>query len=543
MAEAEYHKLHALIVDDFDSFRVTVSNMLQDIGIQFIDSAVNGADALRHCKNKSYDLILCDHNLGKGKTGQQVLEDLRENGHLNRYALFVLISAESSKSIIMAAYDYEPDAYLTKPITTKALQQRLGRLFAQRARMLPIMQAMDDERWDIAEALCLREIKDSGRYANQCQKFLGQLYILTGHYEKAETVYRDVLDVRQLDWAQVGMARVKKLQGDLVSAQQWLEDVMSTNPLCMKAYDLQAEIYREQPLHKRLQDVLQQAVEISPLSILRQQQLGDIAMMNNDAETAANAYRRTVRLGENSYYDRLENHTGFARATLALFREDKILAKPLLREALKTMAELEQRFSKTPEEKVETQLIESQLLASNGEAKKAEELLQNARNLSANIEALPIDTEVELVRAYTATGQKNMADELTRTLLERYKGSERDLEKLDALLEEPASEKNRSLVASINKKGIACYESQDYDAAIQCFKDALQTFPNHIGIRLNLVQALVDKLKLDVDAASMDLAIDTLAQIDDKIVPTHDQYRRFRQLQDMLRNLDNNRRR
>ena len=41
----------------------------------------------------------------------------------------------------------------------------------------------------------------------------------------------------------------------------------------------------------------------------------------------------------------------------------------------------------------------------------------------------------------------------------------------------------------------------------------------------------------------MDLAIDTLAQIDDKIVPTHDQYRRFRQLQDMLRNLDNNRRR
>ncbi len=543
MAEAEYHKLHALIVDDFDSFRVTVSNMLRDIGIQHIDSAVNGADALRHCKSKSYDLILCDHNLGKGKTGQQVLEDLRENGHLNRYALFVLISAESSKSIIMAAYDYEPDAYLTKPITTKALQQRLGRLFARRVRMLPIMQAMDDEHWDVAEALCLREIKDNGRYANPCQKFLGQLYILTGQYEKDEAVYRDVLEVRQLDRAQVGMARVKKLQGDLVSAQQWLEEVMSTNPLCMKAYDLQADIYREQHLHKRLQDVLQQAVEISPLSILRQQQLGDIAMMNNDADTAANAYRRTVRLGENSCYDRLENHTGFARATLALFREDKILAKPLLRDALKTMAELEQRFTKSAEEKIETLLIESQLLASSGETKKAEELLQNARNLNPTTQVLPIDAEVELVRAYTAVGQKNMAEDLTRTLLERYKSSERDLEKLDALLEEPASEKNRSLVASINKKGIACYESQDYGAAIQCFDDALQTFPNHIGIRLNLVQALVDKLKLDVDTASMDLAIDTLAQVNDKIAPTHDQYRRFRQLQDMLRDLDNNSRR
>ena len=543
MAEAEYHKLHALIVDDFDSFRVTVSNMLQDIGIQYIDSAVNGADALRHCKNKSYDLILCDHNLGKGKTGQQVLEDLRENGHLNRYALFVLISAESSKSIIMAAYDYEPDAYLTKPITTKALQQRLSRLFAQRTRMLPIMQAMDNERWDVAEALCLREINGGGRYANQCQKLLGQLYIQTGAYEKAEAVYRDVLDVRQLDWAQVGMARVKKMQGDLVSAQQWLEEVMNTNPLCMKAYDLQAEIYREQHLHKRLQEVLQQTVEISPLSILRQQQLGDVAMLNNDAETAANAYRRTVRLGENSFYDRLENHIGFARATLALFREDKILAKPLLREAIKTMAELEQRFTKSPEEKIEALLIEAQLYASNGETRKAEELLQAARNLSADLDILPIAVDIELVRAFVAVGQKNMADELTRTLLERYKGSERDLEKLDALLEEPASEKNRSLVAAINKKGIACYEANDYEAAIQCFEDALQTFPNHIGIRLNLVQALVDKLKIETDAASIDLAIDTLAQVEGKIVPAHDQYRRFRQLQEMLRNLDNNRRR
>lgn len=542
MAEAEYYKLHALIVDDFDSFRVTVNKMLQDIGVQYIDSAVNGADALRHCKNKQYDLILCDHNLGRGKTGQQVLEDLRENGYLNRYALFVLISAESSKSIIMAAYDYEPDAYLTKPITTKALQQRLSRLFAQRARMLPILQSIDHQRWDVAEGLCLREI-NGGRYANQCQKLLGQIYIQTGNYEKAEAVYRRVLEVRQLDWAQMGMARVKKLQGDLIGAQQWLEEALDTNPLCMKAYDLRADIYRERHLNKSLQEVLQQAVEISPLSILRQQQLGDVAMMNNDAEAAAHAYRKTVRLGENSCYDRLENHTGFARATLALFRENKTLGKPLLRDAMKTMGELEQRFSKSVEQKIETQLIESQLFASNGEARKAEESLQSARTLIAGVEQLPITAEIELARAYVAAGHKTAAEDLTRELLQRYKGSEQDLEKLDALLEEPASEKNRSLVATINKKGVACYESRDYDGAIQCFEDALRTFPNHIGIRLNLVQALVDKLKMEFDAKAMELAIETLAQIDSKIVSTHDQFHRFRQLQDMLRNLDNNRRR
>lgn len=545
MTEVEYHKLQALIVDDFDSFRVTVSKMLQDIGIQYIDSAVNGADALRHCKNKSYDLILCDHNLGKGKTGQQVLEDLRENGHLNRHSLFVLISAESSKSIIMAAYDYEPDAYLTKPITTKALQQRLSRLFAQRAKILPISQAIESGRMDMAEAFCQREILSGGRYANQCQKLLGQLYIQTGDYAKAEAIYREVLEVRQLDWAQVGMARVKKLQGDLLSAQQWLEDVMNTNPLCMKAYDLQAEIYREQNNDKRLQEVLQQAVDISPLSILRQQYLGDIAMQNNDAATAANAYRRTVRLGENSCYDQLANHTGFAKATLAWYREDKTLAKPLLRDAIKTMSELEQRFGKSAEEKIEALLIESQLFASNGENKKAEDYLQNARAVIAanDLVHLPLDIDIELVRALTATGQKSAAEDLIKDLLERYQGKEAELEKIDRLLEEPASEKNRSLVASINKRGIAFYDAQDFDAAIECFEDALQTFPNHIGIRLNLVQALLDKLKIESNATSVELATHTLAQVESLIIPTHDQFRRFRQLQDMLRNLDNGRRR
>lgn len=541
MAEVSYQKLQALIVDDFDSFRMTVSKMLQDIGITSVDSAVNGLDALRHCKSKAYDLILCDHNLGKGKTGQQVLEDLRHYGHISETSLFVLISAESSKSIIMAAYDYEPDAYLTKPITTKTLQQRLTRLFAQREKLAPIYHALHTDNTDLAIALCRKEIDSSGRYANQCQKLLGQLYIQIGDFTRAEQIYRDVLEIRQLDWAQVGMARVKKSQGDLISAQQWLEEVMATHPMCMKAYDLQAEIYREQHLHKDLQKILQDAVTISPLSILRQQHLGDVALQNHDSLTAATAYRRAIRLGENSCYDRINNHTGFAKATLALFKEDKIQAKLLLRDVLKSLAEIEQRFGKTLEEKVETLLIEAQVLACNGDNKKAEDCLQSARAAinASGLEDMGLDVEIEMVRALLSLGQKNIAEDLTKELLTRYAGKEAELEKIDALLEEPASAKNRSLVAAINKKGIAFYESKNYTSAIECFNDALQTFPNHVGIRLNLVQALVDKLKLEIDTPSVSLAAQTLEQVGNMIVPGHDQFQRYRQLQDMLRNLDN----
>lgn len=543
MADVNFKKLQALIVDDFDSFRMSVVKMLQEIGVQRIDSAVNGAEALRLCRQKAYDLILCDYNLGKGKTGQQVLEELRHDQLPSSDSLFILISAESSKSIIMAAYDYEPDAYLAKPITNKALEQRLLRLFTQRVRLAPITQAIKEQQFDTAISLCRKEIAAKGRYTNQCQKILGQLHLQLGQYDQAEAVYRDVLEVRALDWAQIGMARVKKMQGDLLSAQQWIEEAIDNNPLALRAYDLQADIYREQQNYTQLQQVLEKTVDISPLSILRQQHLGDVALMNNDVRVAAQAYRRTVKLGEHSCYDRIENHLGYARAVTALYEEDSTQGKPMLREALRVLSETEQRFGKAPEHKIETGLLECQLLACNGEQQQAKELLASLQKLyCAEDFEVPVTAAIEMVKALRATGEQQEANTQLQKLLERYQGQETELEKIDALLEEPASTKNRARVAAINKKGIAYYEAENYTEAIKCFDDAQQAFPNHIGIRLNLVQALVDKMKTDPTEEDLELAQRTLARVEEMLTVDHDQYRRYRQLLDTLRMYRNGRR-
>src|SRR5690625_6581403 len=77
MAYADYSKLKVLIVDDFDNFRMAVSKMLQEYGARDVDTVSNGRQALQLCSENRYDLILCDYNLGTGKNGQQVLEELR----------------------------------------------------------------------------------------------------------------------------------------------------------------------------------------------------------------------------------------------------------------------------------------------------------------------------------------------------------------------------------------------------------------------------------------------------------------------------------
>ena len=539
MSDNSYAKLHALIVDDFESFRITLSKMLHELGIGSVDSASSSSEALRYCSSKVYDVILCDQNLGKGKTGQQILEVLRHQPNANSDSLFVLVSAESNKSIIMAAYDYEPDAYLTKPITAQALGQRLERLFKQRMALAPIYKAIKEQNINAAIQLCEAEIAAGNRYTGSCQKMLGRLLLQVSDVEKAEVLYRAILDVRQLDWAMLGMAQIKKMQGNSLSAQQWLEEIIQFNPLCLKAYDVLASILAERGDLQGQQKVLQKAVDISPLSILRQQELGDVSFKNNDLLGAANAYRKAVKIGENSCHDNIKFHESFAHTGIQLAKLDKNLASTVVRDALKVMAEIPQRFGKASSVKMNALLLESQLCVASGEERRAEELLVNAQKIiNADVSAVTLETRIELVRAFRELGNKSESDKIIAELLSEHEGNEDQLQKIDCLLDEPCSAKNKALMAQVNKDGIAFYEAKDFSRAADCFTSALQDFPQHIGLRLNFVQALMGQVKGESEKASTLTMMQQTMDYLRKIIPdNHAQFRRFRQLEDLLREM------
>ncbi|HTF95617.1 MAG TPA: response regulator [Cellvibrio sp.] len=533
MADLGYYKMHALIIDDFENFRGTLNKMLMDLGIGNVDSAATGEEALRFCKSRNYDLILCDNNLGKGKSGQQVLEELRSTDNPCSDSLFILVSAESSKSIIMAAYDYEPDAYLAKPITPKALDQRLSKLIEQRVELKAVRIAQKSGDRTNAINACKELIAKGSRYANSCQKILAQLYLDNNEVDAAEAIYRNVLEVRELEWAQLGMVKTKLAKNDLLGAQQWLENILQANPVCMKAYDLQAEVYTLQNDSENLQNILQKATEISPLSILRQQSLGDVAQQNNDLVTATTALKRAVKLGENSCFDKANVHALFAQATIDLFSIDKELAKPLVRDAIACVNKMEENFGKSNLRKVESLLLESQLQVCNGDQRRALEVLASAQStLGDTRDDASLDVHIEMIKALRMLGRAEDAQEKLSELLQRYAGNEEKLQKLDVLLDEPRSEKNKLMVAEINKKGISLYNAKDFSAAADAFKIALQKLPNHIGLRLNYVQAMIDKLKANFNAAVSEKVQQTLTKTSNIISQQHPQYQRYRQLND-----------
>jgi len=535
-----YKGLQALVIDDFDSFRMTVVKMLEEFGCKHVDSMMTGAQAIKACRAKSYDLVLCDYNLGPGQNGQQILEELRVKGLLKPAALFFIVSAESSKSIVLAAYDNEPSAYLTKPITAKSLKQRLDRQLRQREEMMPLYQAIEDDDLQAAIAEGTSMVRRGVRSAPACQKLLGNLLLESNQLEEAEAIFKQVLEVRPLEWAQVGMARVKKARGDLATADSWLQKIIADSPFCMQAYDELIDSYQRQGKTQEEQEVLEAAVDISPMSILRQTSLAKAASSNNDLAVAAKSYSRSVRLGQHSVHDDLENHLQLGRTTAALFSEDEQLASDISREALRALESASKRFELTTAQKHQTTLLESQMYAYRGDKRRASDMLMELQStLKEDGSELDLEVQLDLVGTLQALDLKDKAEQQLGALIEEYKDDQQALQKIDSLMDEPLSELNRRRVSKINGEGIAHYQAKRYQDAVVCFKRAKQLFPRNLGVHLNLVQTLVSEMtEFGRTEASLELCADSMKRFEATMNVNHKQFKRYRQLQEMVRKLD-----
>lgn len=533
MSQLNYSRISVLIADDFSNFRSSVNSMLQSLGVQDIEAAAGAKEAIEWCQRRSFDLILCDYNLGPGRNGQHVLEELRFRSLISYKTVFIIVSAEASRNIVMSAFDCQPDDYLMKPINTQMLGQRMSRLLAQRKVFEKVFEARarsDNERAiDLLVDLSLAE----NRNAVMAQKLLGELYLEEGMYDNAEKLYTRALEMRPLDWARLGLAKVKQAKGDLDVAESWLEKMIEDNPLYLPAYDSLANNWEKKGDGEKLQSTVQKAVQISPMSILRQKKLSDIAQVNNDLPTCVDALRRTIKLGEHSCYGSADNHFSFARVVSTGIERKADLPSGLSDEALRYLNDAKNWYSLNDSQSAQCNLLSGRIHAVTGEMKKAVMLTEEGMAMLNGTEA-ELDAQLDQVSALFALGRKQDAHALLKGLQELYTGDEAALREVDVFLDEPASETNRALVAAINKEGIDLYNAHRYDEALVCFDRARKLFPRHIGIQLNIVQALIGKLKNGPAdrkvAEECRASLDLVASLIDKENSQYDRYRKLRQM-------------
>ncbi|WP_369600027.1 response regulator [Hahella sp. SMD15-11] len=169
MLSREYRNSRFLVVDANLKVRLTLEKYLRSFGAWVIDLAADGAEAVGKCAGGLYDVVICDYQL-PGRTGQQVLEELRVKALLRHTSLFVMMSSETTREMVLGAIDHQPDAYINKPITCDVLKARLDALLVDNEVLYEIKHAMDMQRWSEAIQRCEEKIIKGSKYSRWCQK-------------------------------------------------------------------------------------------------------------------------------------------------------------------------------------------------------------------------------------------------------------------------------------------------------------------------------------------------------------------------------------
>ncbi|MBU2955115.1 tetratricopeptide repeat-containing response regulator [Marinobacter sp. F3R08] len=527
-----------LVIDDFENFRLSMRQMLRSCGADRIELVANASQAIQFCTYNHVDVVLCDFNLGEGKNGQHVLEDLRYKKLLKRSSLFLMVTAETSKEMVMGAREYQPDAYLTKPINRAVLEQRLNALISQRNILMPINREIDRENYPEAISLCLQTLPRQTRYKTWLMKTLGDLYFQLGDLTHALKIYDDVLAQRELSWARLGRCKVLLANRNFDQSVEGLRELIAKHPDYMEAYDLLAEGFERQGRPIQAQQVLEKAIAHSPNAMLRQKHLAELASANQDLETSSNAWRRTVELGTHSIHDRSEHYLALGQVLSDLSegdtQEDGV---ERAKEALATLKKMEKRFETEEGINLRSRIVQCRVYAGQRQEKQAEELLKAIQLVLEDNASLDSRTELDYARTLFRLGYDTDAKQRLAEMSERFHDDPETLQKIESLLDEPVGFRHQVKARTLNRDGIKAFESGNLKEAAETFSKALSIVPGHPALNLNLVQVLMKEY--DHNPGNTDLLKRCQACLNrlEELPEQHRQHRRYSVLQRKLKGM------
>lgn len=484
-----------LIVDDLVEARSSLKKMLTTLGCQHLDTATDGREASGFIQEHHYDMVFSDYNLGKGKDGQQILEEARYSHRLKATSLFVLVTGENAVDMVMGALEYEPDAYITKPFTLNMLRERLTRILNVKAQLDPVNIAIDAKETDKAIVLAEHLLQQQPKLLMPITRILGKLYIRQKRFNDAIKIYSELLNIRSVSWARLGQAICIHYLGDSDSALALLKQNLQQHPMYVQCYDWAARIMQSQGKYQLAQKQLEKAVEISPKAVLRQMELGKLAYQNESFDVAEEAFEQAIRLGRHSCYKNSRNYLQFAHAVQHHISDDKSRAnKNKIDKAFRVIDELRQDYAGETEVMFETSIVEGKTHLSTNNSDGARQSANRAEELLEQISQPDTDQQLLMTEAYIDTGQHVKAKKLMNKLkADGLSGSDSQrLETLEGNLNEIAI---REYAADLNSQGVSAYEKGLLEEAIDAFDNATSYEEAGVSVLLNSIQAKISYIE------------------------------------------------
>ncbi|WP_317932117.1 tetratricopeptide repeat protein [Halioxenophilus sp. WMMB6] len=488
-----YEEHRCLIIDDMPEMRGAIKRMVANQGLARIDTAPNAAEAIALCSTRHYSMILCDYNLGRSQDGQQLLETLRAKQLLFPTDLFIMITGETSREMVLGAIESQPDDYIAKPFTPSQFCRRLDRLLIKHQALLSIKKLFGEKQYREALALCDTMIANQERYAFDAERLRGRILFLLGQLHEAREHYERIIQQRPLPWAMLGLAQTLIDLGAEEQAEKILYKVLEQDHRYVEAHDLLSKLSRKRTDYEQAQQHTERACDLSPKSVRRQRLLADLAELNGDVETSLSSYKQAIRWGSGSIEESGSDYLNFARKTAESARlAGGKLSKEKGEQALRQVRRAREQYTDEPDMALQSALVSAnvkqsfQLPGAEQEAEQARQLFQASQPQDAA-------SHLDYVRLLQAAGNEQLAQEHLRLCAGQFADQREVMAKLERLSPKPLSADARTEVAKLTKSGIGAYQERNYSQATHIFKQALSLYPNHSGLNLNLVQVLLER--------------------------------------------------
>ncbi|GAA0835948.1 hypothetical protein GCM10009112_28460 [Marinomonas arenicola] len=375
MGLTDFSSHKALLIEDMAEARIMQKKMLTDFGFQSIDIAMKAETAIDLLKTQSFDLILSDYNLGNGKDGQQLLEEVRHSKLIPNTATYLMVTAETSIEMVMGAIEFQPDGYITKPFSQALLQRRLGKLLEMKAKLKQVNIALDKKDFPKAIEEAYKVIEVHPSLEGKCHRVIGECYLEMKEYRQAKEIFASVLKNRKMPWAVFGEARACFYLNQLEQSESKFRQLMLDNRFFVSAYDWLAKIKIAQKDNAAAQAILIDAIERSPKNLLRQMELGKLSLIIKDYNTAELAFRRAVSLAKHSCYNTAEIYLNHL-STFAKLSEEAPLSSRQKETFQSTLKKIHQLFFDDPAVRAQTYSYETDIYLNSKDPNNAKNTLQ-----------------------------------------------------------------------------------------------------------------------------------------------------------------------
>lgn len=480
-----------LVIDDIDTIRSAVKGMLQMLGCKDISIASTGERALELCEYKLYDFILCDFNLGKGKDGYQLFEELKLRTLMKPSTVFILISAETTLQVVHGLVELQPDDYLLKPFSYKKLEVRLVRALEKRKILGAIYDCLALKDYKKALYECSKASKANHKYYLPIMRLKGEVLINLQQPQSAFDLYDSILEFRDFSWAKLGKAIAYYHLQDYNNAAKILNDLCELPETRIEALNWLSSIYAQRNSYSEAKEILVESVKLSPKNIPRQRALANLSLIEGDWDIAQRCFKTVLDNTRFSVHEHIKHHFNYIHCLLDKVQTaNELQQAKVFSQSQAILKNASQRFDKTSFHELEKVVFARIMIMKN--------LLKSASDALYECDADVVlscgrDSGLALAKTWFEMGNYEKYNEI----IARIEPLENDnsIEIMsELLLAKKMKEENKDKIIkllALNDQGIKLFKSGLYPASSCVFLEANDVMPNNVLLALNLAQSLL----------------------------------------------------